>query len=938
MKSRARGLVSALLLLGLILPVPASAAPDSLRTDSEPPYSDDGVRRGYHSETGKLSFIGADPDSAIVVPNAQLQGMSARARSDAMLAVYGPEFGLTNHSQELQVIESYVSERSRSTTRYQQVFNGIPIIAGELIINQDSEGGLISISGEISPDLSLSTEPDLSIESARDISLGVVAKKYGLTATDLFASTPELWIYDARLLRPSSWPAALVWRMDVVGVERTDIRELVLVDAQTGGIALRFNQVDAALDRDIYDNQNNSAFGLPGNGPVRTEGGGATGITEVDRAYDYSGDTYDFFATKHGRDSLDDAGMTLISTVRYCPDAANCPFANAFWNGTQMVYGDGFAGADDVVGHELTHGVTNFTSDLFYYYQSGAISESFSDVWGEFIDQTNSGGTDTPAVKWLMGEDVPVIGAIRDMENPPTYDDPDKMSSAFYYEASAENFYGTGDNGGVHTNSGVNNKAAFLMTDGGSFNGQTVSALGIDKVAAIYYEVQTNLLTSGSDYGDLYNALYQACLNLVGGAEGITSGNCQEVRDATDAVEMDDEPDEDYNPEAEICSSGETPIRWYYDDLESGSGSWTFDLVSGTSNWTPATGYATSGTSLLWGNDYNGTADLTSDSYAMINVDIPLPAGKQSYLHFNHAFGFEDPDWDGGWLEYSTDGGANWFDAGSMFDDGLDYTGSIFDPGPVPGANPNRGHVAFIGDSHGYVSSRYDLLTLAGEDVRFRWRMSTDKFVYDWGWFVDDVMVYTCVGQSFNDVPNTHWAFEYIEAIFQHGFVAGCLASPRMYCPETILNRSESSVFILRGKYGAIADHPYPDPPIPSFADVDPAYWGYGWIESLYTDGFTAGCGTDPLIYCPFQQHNRAEASVFFLRIKNGVSYVPPAPSGIFADVPSGVWYEKWVEAAYNQGLLPECGTGPLWFCPFGPLDRAWAAFMMVQAKGLMLP
>ena len=77
------------------------------------------------------------------------------------------------------------------------------------------------------------------------------------------------------------------------------------------------------------------------------------------------------------------------------------------------------------------------------------------------------------------------------------------------------------DSGGVHTNSGINNKAAYLMVDGGSFNGKTVTAIGADKTLAIYYEVQTNLLTSGADYADLYNALYQGCLNLVGGSSGI---------------------------------------------------------------------------------------------------------------------------------------------------------------------------------------------------------------------------------------------------------------------------------------------------------------------------------------------------------------------------------------------------------------------------------
>ncbi len=136
-----------------------------------------------------------------------------------------------------------------------------------------------------------------------------------------------------------------------------------------------------------------------------------------------------------------------------------------------MVYGDGYP-VDDIVGHELTHGVTEFESGLFYYYQSGAINESFSDVWGEFIDLSNSSGDDSASARWLIGEDRPVRGASRDMANPPTHfpngfgDDPDRMQSDLYDADADED-----DNGGVHSNSGVNNKAAYLLTDGDTFNG-----------------------------------------------------------------------------------------------------------------------------------------------------------------------------------------------------------------------------------------------------------------------------------------------------------------------------------------------------------------------------------------------------------------------------------------------------------------------------------
>lgn len=191
----------------------------------------------------------------------------------------------------------------------------------------------------------------------------------------------------------------------------------------------------------------------------------------------------------------------------------------------------------------------------------------------------------------------------------------------------------------------------------------------------------------------------------------------------------------------------------------------------------------------------------------------------------------------------------------------------------------------------------------------------------------------------FDDVPTDHWAYDEITALYQAGYIAGCSTDPLLYCPDNTLNRSEAAVFVIRGQYGAIGDPPYQPPASPTFSDVASSFWGYGWIESLWTDGFTAGCSTNPLAFCPNRNHSRAEGSVFFLRIKNGPDYAAPSPSGIFTDVDMNAWYAGWVEAAYTQGILPACNQNPLQFCPEDDLNRAWAAYMMVQALGgLPLP
>ncbi len=452
----------------------------------------------------------------------------------------------------------------------------------------------------------------------------------------------------------------------------------------------------------------------------------------ADAAHKFAIGTYAFYAARFGRDSMDNNGMTIISTVHY-----SSGYNNASWNGEQIIYGDvsGWPLADDVVAHEFTHGVTQYESNLFYYYQSGAINESFSDLWGEYYDQSNGLGNDSPAVKWQIGEDITGYG-IRSMSNPPANGDPDKISSPYYYEGEA-------DSGGVHTNSGVNNKAIYLLVDGGTFNGKTVSALGWEKTSAIYYEVNTNLLASGADYSDLYYALRQACTNLIG-QKGITAADCVEVKDAIDAVEMNGQPAPNFNTDAPYCSEGLPVTTIFSDNLESETGNWM--LGNGAyPRWqvdSPFGPYVQSGLHSLYADDY---PDVVTDATARL-TSFTVPSN--AFLRFAHAYGFEsgynfgDPTFyhfDGGVLEYSINNGATWVDAGSLIDYN-GYKGTLF----TGAGNPLSGRSAFVGDSHGYISTRLNLYSLAGQTVSFRWRMGLDEAGYDWGWWVDNIQLYTC--------------------------------------------------------------------------------------------------------------------------------------------------------------------------------------------------
>lgn len=186
----------------------------------------------------------------------------------------------------------------------------------------------------------------------------------------------------------------------------------------------------------------------------------------------------------------------------------------------------------------------------------------------------------------------------------------------------------------------------------------------------------------------------------------------------------------------------------------------------------------------------------------------------------------------------------------------------------------------------------------------------------------------------FLDVPLDHPYHDYIEALFLAGYTAGCSSDPLMYCPDRTLSRAEGAVFFERGVHGADVTPVQPAEQV--FADVPLTLWSAKWVSALWEDALTAGCGTDPPIFCPDQGHNRAEASVFALRILHGPDYVPPTPLGIFEDVVPSMWYAKWVEAAYNDGLINACETTPqLRICPEDLVSRGEMARILVTALGI---
>jgi Zn-dependent metalloprotease len=278
------------------------------------------------------------------------------------------------------------------------------------------------------------------------------------------------------------------------------------------------SSISAGKQRTVYDAKNGSS--LPGT-KVRGEGDPASTDVGVNEAYDGSGFTYDMYSTIYGRDSIDGNGLKLDSTVHYQKG-----YDNAFWDGKQMVYGDGdedlapdkrlfnrFTISLDVIGHELTHGVTQYEANLKYLSQSGALNESFSDVFGSLVKQYSRHETASQA-DWIIGEglftaNVNGVG-IRSMKAPGTaYDDP--VLGKDPQPAHMKDYVSTlNDNGGVHINSGIPNHAFYVIAT-------EIGGNAWEKAGAIWYRALTVKLQPTSDFLDAANLTFEAAAELYGG-------------------------------------------------------------------------------------------------------------------------------------------------------------------------------------------------------------------------------------------------------------------------------------------------------------------------------------------------------------------------------------------------------------------------------------
>ena len=403
-------------------------------------------------------------------------------KARAVLGKYGDLFGLSPRPTELGQSRTTTDRLGMTHVSFAQMAAGHPVFGSRISVHFSRDGQEVTfISASVAPDVLVAeTATELDADAA-------VARAQAALPSGELVGAPVLQVYAGSgpiISGPDARLAWLVWLVDDSG----EISSVYVVDAVDGKVLQILDKTTDARNRLVYNANNTTS--LPGT-LVRSEGQGPTGNADVDNAYAYSGDTYDFYSASFGRDSYNNAGATLKSTAHY-----GVSYRNAFWNGLQMVYGDGYASAQDVVGHELTHAVTEYSAGLIYEWQSGALNEAFSDIMGESVEWFKKGSAD-----WVMGAALPG-GAIRSLKEPNEYEvlgQPSPKHLSEWYAGCADSY-------GVHVNSTIVGHAYYLLA----------SNIGVGNASQIFYRTLTVYLGPNSTMEDARNSAIQSSIDLYG--------------------------------------------------------------------------------------------------------------------------------------------------------------------------------------------------------------------------------------------------------------------------------------------------------------------------------------------------------------------------------------------------------------------------------------
>lgn len=453
---------------------------------------------------------------------------------------------------EFKIKKTKTDKIGMKHVRMQQTVNGVPVEGSEVIVHYDKSDKVQSVNGYYNKALN---EVDLSTKPSITKGQALETAKEKVNAPDVlpYEPTSELVIY------PYNGENLLAYKTNVNFLGKNPGNWYVYVDANSGEV---IDKINTLMDIGQYKASKGSGIGvlgdhrklhishknLPNDGKgtmfflndlahenlegIRTydlnnqwnapfpgelfSDNDAAFNDKYDRAavdaHFNSEEVYEYYLEEHNRNSIDGEGMAIISSVHFGKN-----YNNAFWNGKQMTYGDGdgdyfisLSAGLDVAAHEMTHGVTAYTAGLKYKFQSGALNESFSDIFGTLVDEGD----------WEIGEDIMGDGAVasgrtslRSLENPSKYMVPKSYwkygDGSGTYPSNMDQFYDLPfsiDNGGVHINSSIFNHAAFLIG----------TEIGKDKLGQIYYRALVHYLTPNADFKNARDAVVQSAVDLYG--------------------------------------------------------------------------------------------------------------------------------------------------------------------------------------------------------------------------------------------------------------------------------------------------------------------------------------------------------------------------------------------------------------------------------------
>ena len=752
---------------------------------------------GFAQESKELSRLKNEMKANVTISNStsnpnfiyfsqsvKLKSTDAKTKASEFLAENFRAFNLRS-ANDLVLLDETTDNYGLKNVTYRQQYQGVPVYDGLLKFHFNAKEELSSINGNSISIAKLNTVPDITAAEAEIIARDMVTKQdLNKSNTPLQTAKTNLIIFPKNLMQGGIVTPYLAFQIEVTN--KKDVREYIFINAHTGELVEQFTGIHP-IDRKLYET-NTTATNLKWK-----EGDAFPGTLSSWQQNEVvtSEHVYNFFKNAFGYVSYDAADHTMI-TVNNDP-TISCP--NARWNGTYAGYCDGTA-TDDVIAHEWGHAYTEYTSGLIYQYQSGALNESYSDVWGETIDLINnymdegenlSVRTTTAcsgSLRWKVGEDATSFGgAIRDMWNPNCNGDPAKVLDAANY------YCGTADSGGVHTNSGVTNHLYALLVDGGTYNGYTMTGMGFVKAAHLWWRAQKNYLTATSDFANFADALEASANDLIGvnlqglsttvtpaGLTGlsITSADVQNVKNGILAVQLRTSPATqcNYTPllaqsAPSLCASA-TNNPLFKEDWENGLGNWTVTNVPTkpstweARDWTIKSNLPKSrpGKAIFAIDPINGdcASNLQNGILRLESPTITMPtftSGKYE-MAFNHYVATEST-WDGGNIKYSLNEGSWTLVPVTAFT----YNGynSTLD-GTSSNDNPLKGQRAFTGTDGGSLGGSWgqsviDLSKLgvtSGSKIKFRFEMGTDGCNGVEGWYLDELYVYNCSTLAVEDV------------------------------------------------------------------------------------------------------------------------------------------------------------------------------------------